>query len=659
MICAQNRFKLKIVIISLLPIIHGCIGGSGEQKWISALPWITALCLIIFVTLFWNRKLAKEIQAHRHTENRFKESEHKYKQLVEFSPDAIVVFQEEKILYVNAACLKIMRASQPEDLIGRSIWAFLHEDVHEIIKKRIQYVVEERKNTEFIELKFIRTDGETVFVESGNSPIIYQGKPAVQTVFRDITARIQMEQDLHYREASNKALLNAIPDIMFHITGQGIFLQVHGAREKLYEDPENVIGKNIKEILPEYLIEITMNYIHKTLETGVLQTYEYQLSMHGILCDFEARMVPVGENEVIAIVRNITDLRKTEAELIKAKERAESASKAKSEFIANISHEIRTPMNAIVGMTCLALETDLTECQKDYLKKINSSSYALLGIINDILDFSRIESGRMKINNAGFNLEDVLRSISDIYKKQCDEKGINIFFSVLPDVPRFLIGDSRRLGQVLGNLVSNAVKFTEKGSILININILNKTKEKAELQFSVTDTGVGISPEKTEILFESFTQADGSSSRRFGGTGLGLAISRHLVKMMNGKLQIESTPGKGSTFRFTAGFPLQPEKLYSNISSINSELNISELKSETHSSQILTHNIPELEFLFIRLKKLLETGDTDAFEYAGDITTYLKGTCAEKKAFLLVKQINNYDFEDAKQTLDKISKYLI
>lgn len=615
---------------------------------------ILIICLVIYI-IFLNRKWLKEVKAHRQTQVKFYEYEEKYKQLVELSPDAIVVYQDDIIKYVNASCLNIIGAESHEQVIGKSIWNYIHEDVRNIIKKRIRLVVEEKKPTEFIELKFIRADGQTIIVESGNSPITYQGAPAVQTVFRDITVRKKMEQTLQYREASNKALLNAIPDLMFHITDQGDFLQVHGVKEDLYQDPEYSIGKNVKDVLPEYLAAMTMENINKAFETGTLQTYEYQLLMHGILCDYEARMVPVGSTELLILVRNITELRKTEAALIKAKETAEAANKAKSEFLANISHEIRTPMNAIIGMAELALETDLTEIQKNYLKKIEASSFALLGIVSDILDLSRIEAGRLNICKTVFNLEDILNHIFDKFKGQAADKGLNIHFSVLPDVPRFLVGDSNRLGQVLSNLVSNAVKFTRKGNITIKIKIVNNTGKQVVLQFSITDTGVGISPEKLENLFESFTQADSSTSRRFEGIGLGLAISRHLVKMMNGNIRVKSEPGKGSTFRFSAEFMLQPGKHEDNIviGEVNEETK--NLKPEQNSSQIPGSNIPDPEFFIYNLKKFLEQGDTDAFNYTEDLNRYFAGTSQENLAFLLVKQINNYDFEDAKNTLEEIS----
>jgi PAS domain S-box-containing protein len=376
--------------------------------------------------------------------------------------------------------------------------------------------------------------------------------------------------DLEHRVAERTSYLNALIEnsplaIMVLDSEQRVSL-CNPAFEKLFQYArQEVVGMPVEGLLAggDLQSEVSAS-ITSTLQGKTINLTTRRLRKDRSVVDVEIHAVGLFVNgEVVgclAIYQDISIRKRAEEETQRAREAAEAASLAKSEFLANMSHEIRTPLNGVIGMTELALETDLSPEQREYLETVKLSGESLLTVINDILDFSKIEAGKVDLEVVDFNLRECMDATLRTLSLRADEKGLELLCEVAAEVPEVVLGDAGRLRQVFINMLGNAIKFTDQGEVSLKAQILHREGDDLLLHFTVSDTGIGIAPAKQKLIFEPFIQADTSTTRKYGGTGLGLTISRRLVQMMGGKVWVESEVGRGARFHFTARFGLSDSK---------------------------------------------------------------------------------------------------
>ncbi|MFS2124628.1 response regulator [Pseudomonas sp. Pseusp97] len=483
-----------------------------------------------------------------------------YRGIIEASPDGMVVLGADGSILMTNPQLDALFGYERGELVGSTVERLVPQAARERhVALRSGFMVTEttrQMGANLDDLRGVRKDGSQFSVEIGLShlPSLEGRGRCVCASVRDVSERRLMEISL--RTASDRLSLAqeagaiGLFDVDF-VTGRDYWTP---QLEKMFGLEPGCFGGTMaawKALLHPDDAEATDQAYAEAVASGA-DRYE---------CDFRIIRQDDGAVRTFRSLSRFTrapdgtPLRATGVnidvtELIDARAAAEEATLAKSEFLANMSHEIRTPMNAIIGMSHLALRSGLNNKQRNYIEKVHRSAENLLGIINDILDFSKIEAGRMTLEQIPFRLEDVLDSFAAMIGLKAEDKGLELLFQTQPGLPTALIGDPLRLGQVLINLGNNAAKFTERGEIVAGVEALEATDEHAELHFWVRDTGIGMTSEQSQRLFRSFSQADSSTTRKYGGSGLGLSISKKLVELMGGRIWVESEPGRGSTFHF-------------------------------------------------------------------------------------------------------------
>jgi PAS domain S-box-containing protein len=504
------------------------------------------------------QELESEISDRRRVENSLRERTSFLNTLVASSPIAIAVHgRNGRVELANPAFLSLFGYTK-EETMGSSI-----ADL--IATPEMRGEVERHQGETLSQVTIhkaaqrMRKDGRLVDVEIHGVPLFTEGEVHnVLVLFQDISDRVMAQKELRKSEEQFRTLSEAAPVGIFCSDANGQILFVN-----------NRLGQMAGLPSTEALGIGWINAVHPEDREAVIKVWRAGITMGMELKDECRLLTPEGHvnwvewqttalhapdgslQGFVGVIEDVTKRRAAEQRLLEAKEVAEAANRAKSEFLANMSHEIRTPLNGVIGMTDLALETDLTTEQQEYLETVKMSADSLLTMINDILDFSKIEAGKIDLEVIDFNLRDCLEGTLKTLALRAHEKGLELLCEVAPDVPEAVKGDSNRLRQVLVNLVGNAIKFTDEGEVVLKAQVEAKDGQDRILQFIVSDTGMGIPPEKQKLIFDPFTQADTSTTRKYGGTGLGLTISNRLVEMMGGSIWVRSEVGRGTQFHFT------------------------------------------------------------------------------------------------------------
>jgi len=513
--------------------------------------------VIIGVVFYWNVKLAKEITQRKKIEEYLQVEKDNFKSLFEKATDAHLIVQKNQFVACNKAALKILGIKHKSDLLNSTPadWSPETQPNGQRSALKHKHLIRECMNEGAKRFDWIlhNEKGEPFWVDAVFTAIQYLGKPAIYVSWRDQTEQKALEKTLKQSEEQIQLLIDSIPLIVLVTNYEG---HVLSANLQALED-YNLCKESLSElnILNFYQNQQDREEIKATLqkEGRVDQKIVSMKDIEGRSREMMLSIIPIHYNKQAALLTisvDLTDRIYAEKQLHEAKEQAETANRTKTEFLANMSHEIRTPMNAIIGFTELLNEQVSEPRLKSFINTIQSAGNTLLMLINDILDLSKIEAGKMAINLQATNPHDLFKEVGDIFTMNIQKKGLDFYIDIDPSLPSSLLLDPVRLRQILFNLLGNAVKFTETGSIKLSVKSVNVIEHlsKLDILIQVEDTGIGIAEDQQERIFDAFEQQTGQDANKFGGTGLGLSITKRLVDMMKGQLSLVSVPNTGSTF---------------------------------------------------------------------------------------------------------------